>query len=100
MQSVSPSSPSFGASRTAPAAKVSHAVRFGEGPIKAVDDVLEREAKAVAPKTQGFARRMAVPAAWVVGGALLAFGTAGILHFIGFPLIAWGAYQAIKKWKG
>ena len=43
---------------------------------------------------------MAVPAAWVVGGALLAFGTAGILHFIGFPLIAWGAYQAIKKWKG
>jgi len=99
MQSVSPYSPSFGAAKPS-AVKPAQTVRFGEGPIQKVDDVLERESKAMAPKTQGFARRMAVPTAWVVGGALLAFGTAGILHFIGFPLMAWGAYQAVKKWKG
>jgi|GEM_PF-2422539 len=100
MPSVSPYSPTFGAAKPAPSHAVTRTVRFGENPVSVADELIQREQKAMAPKTQGFARRMAVPAAWVVGGALLAFGTAGILHFIGFPLMAWGAYQAIKKWKG
>ena len=99
MQSVNSSSPTFGANRLGPAQAVARTPHFGEGPIKAVDDVLEREAKELKANGPGFAKRMAVPTAWVVGGALLAFGTAGILHFIGFPLMAWGAYQAVKKWK-
>jgi hypothetical protein len=97
MQSVSHLSP---IAHAKPTRAVAPAVRFGESPIKVADELIQREQKAMAPKTQGFARRMAVPTAWVVGGALLAFGTAGILHFIGFPLMAWGAYQAVKKWKG
>jgi hypothetical protein len=35
---------------------------------------------------------------WILGGALITFATAGILHFIGLPLMAIGAYKAYKRW--
>jgi hypothetical protein len=97
MQPVSATNPTFGATKSRHVQSV-HPAHFGESPTQVVDQIIKKEAKEIKYAGQSRTRRMLEPAAWLASGALLAFGTAGLLHFIGFPLMAWGAYRAFKKW--
>ena len=95
MPSVSPYAPSFVAARST-AVQHPHPVRFGEDPVRTV--LIEHKIKTPASQSPKRVRRLVGPSMWILGGLLLTVGTAGILHFIGLPLIAVGAYKAYKRW--
>jgi len=94
MPSVSPYSPAFASVK--PTTVHPHRVSFGEAPVRTV--LIEHRIKTPASHSPNRVRRLFGPSMWILGGALITFATAGILHFIGLPLMAIGAYKAYKRW--
>lgn len=95
MPSVSPYPPPFASARPTKVQQP-HRVSFGDDPVRKV--LIENRIKTPASQSPSRVRRLFGPSMWILGGALITFATAGILHFIGLPLMAIGAYKAYKRW--